>query len=207
VLKEYNIEVTKTARYFTLGKLNEHTKIVWFVIHGHKQLAGNFIQTFSELADEGDYIIAPEGLSRLYVKGDSGDVGATWMTKEDRKNEIKDYVNYIDKLFFEEVDSKRDNFNFKVYALGFSQGAATLTRWLALGKSKVDKIISWCGSIGHDVDYSASGNFKSTPVNLVFGNKDPYYPENFNKSQAEILQKYGIKPEVHIFDGGHEVSV
>ena len=38
------------------------------VLHGHKMLAGNFIKTFSGLADAGDYIIAPEALSRLYVQ-------------------------------------------------------------------------------------------------------------------------------------------
>lgn len=207
MIKEHHIEVTKTARYYTLGELNVSTKIIWFVIHGHKQLAGNFIKTFSELAAEGDYIIAPEGLSKLYVKGDTGDTGASWMTKEDRENEIKDYVNYLDKLFYKAIESKRSNHNYKVYAIGFSQGAATLTRWLALGKSKVDKIISWSGNVGHDVDYSASKNFMTTPVHLVFGTKDPYFPGELYKSQVEILRKYGIEPMLHLFEGGHEISV
>ncbi len=206
-LRNHNITVTKTARYSTLGNLNLNTKRVWIVLHGHKQLASKFIMSFSEFADEGDYVIAPEGLSKLYVRNDSGDVGASWMTKEDRENEIKDYVNYLDILFEQEVARKRKEFNFKIYALGFSQGAATLTRWLALEKSKVNVIIPWCGSIAHDVDYSASENFKSTPVHLVYASNDKYYDKDFGKTQQEMLRKYGINPELHMFEGGHEVNV
>jgi predicted esterase len=204
---ENHIMVNRTARYFTLGELNGSTKAVWIILHGHRQHAGKFIETFSELAQEDHYIIAPEGLSRLYVTGDSGEVGASWMTKEDRENEIKDYVNYLDKLFYEVIESKRNNFNFKVYALGFSQGAATLTRWLAMGKSKVDKIISWTGSIGQEVDYSKSESFKSSEVHLVFSNNDPYYTDDFYKTQVKILQNCGIEPKLHYFDGRHEVNV
>ena len=202
----YNITVTKTARYSTLGNLNKNTKRVWIVLHGHKMLASKFIMNFSEFADEGDYVIAPEGLSKLYVRNDSGDVGASWMTKEDRENEIKDYVNYLDKLFELEIESKRKEFNFKVYALGFSQGAATLTRWLALGKSKVDIIIPWCGGIAHDIDYSIKENFKLTPVHLVYASNDKYYDKDFGKTQQAILKKYGINPMLHTFEGGHEVN-
>jgi predicted esterase len=205
-ISEKHLIVERTARYCTLGGLNQNTKRVWIVLHGHKQLASSFIMNFAELADEGDYVIAPEGLNKLYIRNDSGDVGASWMTKEDRENEINDYVNYLDKLFEFEVENKSKNFSFRVYALGFSQGAATLTRWLALGKSKVDIIIPWCGGIGHDVDYSVSENFKSAHVHLVYSTKDKYYNKDFGKTQEEILVKYGIKSELHMFEGGHEVS-
>ena len=214
--KENHIKVTRTARYYTLGEINQHTKRVWIVLHGHKMLAGNFIKTFEELAANGDFIIAPEALSRLYVKGDSGDVGANWMTKEDRDSEISDYVNYLDELFEKEVAPFKKEFSFEVNALGFSQGAATLWRWLAYGRSspqanplmtKVDKAIFWCGNLAHDVDYSKSEQFKNTSIYLVFGNKDKYYPADFYKTQVELLQKHGIEPKYHIFNGGHEVIV
>jgi predicted esterase len=205
--KENHIKVTRTARYYSYGEINENTARVWIVLHGHKMLAGNFIKTFEELAANGDYIIAPEALSRLYVKGDSGNVGANWMTKEDRENEISDYVNYLDELYEKEIAPYRKDFSFEVNALGFSQGAATLSRWLAIGKSKVNKAIFWCGNLAHDVDYSKSEQFKNTPIYLIFGNKDKYYPADFYKTQVELLQKHGIESKYNIFDGGHDVSV
>jgi predicted esterase len=204
---EHHIPVTRTARYFTLGELNHDTIDIWFVIHGHRQLAGDFIAGFEELSGSGSFLIAPEGLMRLYVKGDSGDVGASWMTKEDRNSDIKDYVNYLDKLFFEVIEPKARKYNLKINALGFSQGSATLSRWIALGKAKIDKAVFWCGSIAHDIDYSRSENFKQTEIHQVFASKDPYYDSGFPKQQLEILTKCGIATSSHIFDGGHEISV
>jgi predicted esterase len=204
--KENHIKVTRTARYYTLGELNNNTKRVWIVLHGHKMLAGNFIKTFAELADEGDYIIAPEALSRLYVKGDYGDVGANWMTKEDRESEISDYVNYLDELYEKEITPYKTQFSLEVYALGFSQGAATLSRWLSYGKVKVDKAIFWCGNLAHDVEYSKSEQFKAASIYLVFADNDQYYPPDFYKTQIELLQKHGIEPQYHVFKGRHEIN-
>lgn len=205
--KENHIKVTRTARYYTLGEINQNTKRVWIVLHGHKMLAGDFIKTFEVLAENGDYIIAPEALSRLYVKGDYGEVGANWMTKEDRDSEILDYVNYLDELFEKEIVPSKKEFSFEINALGFSQGAATLSRWLAYGHSKINRAIFWCGNLAHDVDYSKSEQFKNTSVYLVFGNKDKYYPADFYKTQVELLQKHGIESKYHIFNGGHEMRV
>jgi len=205
--KENHIKVTRTARYYTIGEINKNTKRVWIVLHGHKMLAGDFIKTFEKLAASGDYIIAPEALSRLYVKGDSGNVGANWMTKEDRDSEISDYVNYLEELYEKEIAPYKKDFSFDINALGFSQGAATLSRWLAYGKSKINQAIFWCGNLAHDVDYSKSEQFKNTSVYLVFGNKDKYYPADFYKTQIELLQEHGIEPKYYIFNGGHEVRV
>ncbi len=205
--KENHIQVTKTARYYTLGEINQNTKRVWIVLHGHKMLAGDFIKTFAELAENGDCVIAPEALSRLYVKGDYGNVGANWMTKEDRENEISDYVNYLDELYEREIAPNKKDFSFEVNALGFSQGATTLSRWLTYGHSQINKAIFWCGNLANDVDYSNSEQFKNTSIYLVFGNKDKYYPADFYKTQVELLQKHGIEPKFHVFDGGHEISV
>jgi predicted esterase len=210
--KENHIKVTRTARYYTLGEINENTRIVWIVLHGHKMLAGDFIKAFEELASNGDFVIAPEALSRLYVKGDYGNVGANWMTKEDRENEISDYVNYLDELYEKEIAPHKKNFSFEVNALGFSQGAATLSRWLTYGHStplmtKVNKAIFWCGNLAHDVEYSKSEQFKNTSIYLIFGNKDKYYPADFYKTQVELLQKHGIEPKTHVFNGGHEIRM
>lgn len=206
MLKENHISVTRTARYFTLGELNSNTKDVWILIHGHRQLAGRFITNFEELAIAGSFLAAPEGLMRLYVKGDYGDVGASWMTKEDRENDIKDYVNYLDKLYFDVILPKANEFNLKINALGFSQGSATLSRWITLGKAKVNKAVFWCGSLAHDVDYSKYPGFKQTEIHQVFGSNDPFYDKNFPNQQIEILRKAEITSDTFIFSGGHEIN-
>jgi len=208
---EQHIEVKRTARYFTLGELDEKTKSIWILIHGHKQLAKDFILNFSELAEKNNFLIAPEGLMRLYIKGDYGDVGASWMTKEDRESDINDYVNYLDELFEKEI-APHLNQNIKVNTLGFSQGAATLSRWLALGKTPdlslgLIKAVFWCGSVAHDLDFSKSENFKDIEIHQVFGSNDPYFPKKFLEKQVSILKQANLNPKTFIFEGGHEVSV
>ena len=95
-MKENHIEIKKTARYFTLGDLNKNTKQVWFVIHGWGMDVKSFLWSFEPLLNKDIYFIAPEALNRFYVKGSGGMVGATWMTREDRLNEIKDYIAFLD---------------------------------------------------------------------------------------------------------------
>ena len=204
--EENHISVSRTARFFTLGGQNFSTKDIWVVLHGHKQLAGSFIMQFAELASEGSFVIAPEGLSRGYVKGDFGEVGAAWMTKEDRNSDIIDYVNYLDKLYGEIIKPVQEKFKLKVNALGFSQGAATLSRWLVLGKSIIDRAVFWCGNLAHDIDYANPGNLKSAKIDLVFSDNDPYYKKDFYLSQEKLLREAGIKFETKIFSGGHEVN-
>ena len=90
-----HILVTKTARYFTLGELNENTRELWFVLHGYAQLASDFIQDFEGLDNGTRFIVAPEGLNKFYARGFGGKPAASWMTSEDRENEIIDYINYL----------------------------------------------------------------------------------------------------------------
>ena len=97
---EHQLTVSRTARYHQLGELSAMTRRVWFVAHGYGQLAAYFIRHFAPLtaADPHLVVVAPEGLSRFYLNGTGGRVGATWMTKEDRLAEIEDYVAYLNQL-------------------------------------------------------------------------------------------------------------
>lgn len=91
--EEHHLTVERTARYWTLGEA-ESAEEVWVVLHGYKQLARRFIRRFKPLDNGRRLIVAPEGLSRFYVSPSEGRhgvasvVGATWMTREDRRAEI-----------------------------------------------------------------------------------------------------------------------
>ena len=50
-MQEHHLSVTRTARYFTLGSLDNNTQQVWFVLHGYGQLAQFFIRKFEILND------------------------------------------------------------------------------------------------------------------------------------------------------------
>src|SRR3954468_23277358 len=99
----HTIEVLRTARYYVIG--NEHGSIeeLWIVLHGFGQLAGDFVEYFAGLNESRRLVVAPEALNRYYtvaadVPASERPVGATWMTREDRDNEMRDYVRYLDRL-------------------------------------------------------------------------------------------------------------
>lgn len=120
-MPEHHVKVSRTARYFTIGECSEKTRNVWIVCHGYGQLASYFIRNFESLTTQGDtLIVAPEALSRFYLAGTGGRVGATWMTREDRLHEITDYLDYLDTLLL--TISQPLPADVKVFVLGFSQG-------------------------------------------------------------------------------------
>ena len=85
-MTEKKIIVSKTMRYFTIGDIDKADKLL-YVLHGYGQLASYFIKSFDKISDS-YFVVAPEGMHRFYLKGTSGRVGASWMTKEAREIDI-----------------------------------------------------------------------------------------------------------------------
>src|ERR1044071_2582164 len=118
---EHSIEVPRPARYFELG--TAVGGVLWVVLHGFGQLAGDCIEYFTELNDGSRVIVAPEALNRYYtaslsVPSAERPVGATWMTREFREAEMRDYVRYLDLLHLELAARVRPR---RTIVVGFSQ--------------------------------------------------------------------------------------
>ena len=103
MISENLIKIEKSARYFTLGELTPAVENIWIVLHGYGQLASEFIKNFTSFENERTFIIAPEALNKFYFRGFSCKIGASWMTKEDRENEIEDYINFISTVVEKEL--------------------------------------------------------------------------------------------------------
>ena len=173
MISENHITISKTARYFTLGRLSEKTRQIWIVIHGFRQSAKSFLQEFEPLATETNFFIAPEALNRFYLTRQGKDVGASWMTREDRLNEIKDYVNYLDQLY---ANLNLSDYNAKIIALGFSQGASTLTRWLNYTQHKIDTAIVYAGEVAPELlPLKETSGLKKTKNYYVCGTQDEFF--------------------------------
>jgi predicted esterase len=201
-----NISVSKTARYYLSREITDKIISVWFVLHGYGQLAEEFILNFEPISNDQTLVVAPEALNRFYWKGFHGKIGATWMTKEDRLNEIKDYVNFLD-ILYHEVMSKIQGNTFKVTVLGFSQGTATACRWLVKTKIKVDKLILWGGTIPPDINTKAFEKIlEVSNLTIVIGNKDEFIDENMIDREIKFLDKSKVIYKLIRFDGKHEIK-
>ena len=200
------IETKKSGRYFLLGNPACNLKSLWLVCHGYGQLADSFIKNFEVLDKEDTLIAAPEGLHRFYLKGFSGGIGASWMTKEERESDINDHTFFLSGVYKDIME----NFNtgkFMVNLLGFSQGTATICRWIVRKNIKPDNLILWGGRVPPDIDYP---KFKQSISNakffLVVGEKDKYIDEEKIKNEEEALNKFEIPYMLIRYKGGHEIS-
>ena len=203
-MQEHRIVTSRRARYFTIGGGEQPLPESWIVLHGLGQLASVFITYFQSIESPGRLIVAPEALNRHYIMesgGRSSDakIGATWMTRQDREAEIADYVDYLDAVWREAGGASR------VTVLGFSQGVATAARWIAMGKSRIDRFIAWAGQIPPDVDPSVFTKL-SGGLTMVAGSKDEFASWIAEGDHIGRLTAVGIKPEVITFEGGHRMD-
>jgi len=207
---EHHVTVPRTARYYTLGAMGPETRAVWIVCHGYGNLAGEFISRFAPVDDGAHLIVAPEALNRYYHDTRPGasqtsGVGATWMTKEDRASEITDQITYLDTLYatiFRDV--ARDA--VRVTVLGFSQGAATVARWLSHTRLPVDRAIFWAGSIPEDVPLGADTALRRAELVMVFGSRDEYATPERVARQTGALQAADKSFTAIEFEGGHRLD-
>jgi len=194
------ITTPKTARVFTYGTLTKKTKLIWIVAHGYGFLAEYFIKKFEELNPEEHYVIVPEALNRFYVKELSGRVGASWMTTEDRENEIKDYILYLENVH-ETLISQTDA---KIIGLGFSQGAATMARWAMQTSKRLNQLVFWGGSIPNDClnDISKLNSFHPY---LLVGDEDQFINEEKRVEVMKSLDNVGLTFSHIFYKGGHAI--
>jgi len=203
-----HLTIERRVRYAVLdGRAGEVTQ-VWFVLHGYNQLAHRFLRFFESIDDGSRLIVAPEGLHRHYIDHGARTVGASWMTSEDRLTDIEDYVAYLDRLYeatFEETGL--DPAGVGVVALGFSQGVHTLCRWVAFGRSPIDRAVLWGATIPPDLDLEAHGSaLAGADLHVVFGADDEYYGADAIRAHETRLKAAGIPFTAQAFEGGHRID-
>lgn len=201
------IVTQRTARYYYMGGENKPVDSIWFVLHGYGQLAEKFLESLSLLSEGNNLVVAPEALNRFYFNSREGRiVGASWMTKEDRENDITDYVKYLDAVY-EEVISEYSGKQVKLFLLGFSQGAATAWRWSMLGKIHPDRLILWGGAAAADPEWKEYIE-KLNNMNPLFvvGSDDKYISGEAFKKEIEKMDAAGLKYSVMHYEGKHELD-
>ena len=205
MLQHHHIPITRTARFCSLGNRSSDIKEVWFVLHGYGQLAEHFIKQFEPIQEDSRFIVAPEALSRFYVRREPNRVGASWMTRECRENEINDYLAYLNQvaLFVYDMLDRR----IPSTVLGFSQGATTASRWVTLGRFPAKRLILWGGDIAQDLSLDQHGPMlNQLSPTFVVGDHDHYLNEKRVRQEEARLKEHQISYELITFKGGHEIE-
>ena len=205
---EHHISFSYSGRYFTLGDKGSARQI-WFVLHGYGQLAGFFIRKFRALEQHDIYVIAPEGLSRFYLEDTdqrmrtgNNRVGATWMTRENRLTDIRNYIGFLDTIYY-----KEEAHSLPVTILGFSQGAATASRWASETSAQFGRLILWGGILPPDLDLSqASSRLTNVETILVKGTSDPFMNDSRYAEMNQLSEQLGISSRTVNYAGGHDID-
>ncbi|HIF49384.1 MAG TPA: hypothetical protein EYQ68_05765 [Cytophagales bacterium] len=206
MFNKHSISFEFSSSYITYNQLTDTTENIWIVFHGYGQLSKYFIRRFDVLDADKNYIIAPQGLSKFYVDEDYKNVGASWLTKEDRGSDLLNQQKYLIKLM-DELKLKIDFSKIKINFFGFSQGASALTRLLMNYNMKVNNIIIWAGWVPDEFFNVNKDVLKDTNLFFVVGNKDKYYNNPIIKGYIEKFKKTLNKEiDYFVFNGGHIVD-
>ena len=194
---EMKLQGEKTFRY-EISDDQASFDTVLYVLHGYGQQSQYFIRKFRNQFSR-LLVVAPEGMHRFYLEGSSGRVGASWMTKEAREDDISDNISWLNKL--DTVITERYQPDKKLL-LGFSQGGATAARWYHKGKITFDIMILWACIFPPDLSREDEIRDASNQ-HFVIGNEDEFYKE---EAQNELVKFYLNKGfTIHRFEGKHDI--
>ena len=199
------ISISKTAKYSQLGKCCKKIDTVWFVLHGYGMLSEYFIKKFESILNEKTLVIAPEATNRFYLGDNYSRVGASWMTKLNREEEINDNILYLEKLYLR-IKKEIGHDNFKLNTLGFSQGGPALVRWLMSNKLNVNSMILWGSDIPKD-SLKTENKLRWNSINLkiVIGSNDEYINDESRKRFVQSVKSYGLTYDLIEYDGNHKI--
>jgi len=188
----------KHFRYlFCKGTAACAQKKLLVALHGYGQLIPYFAKKFDGL-EKYTSLLFPEGMHRFYLNGNTGRVGASWMTSEERLIDIEDNFMWLTELL-DYIKSKHD-FN-EITLLGFSQGGATAARWYFKKQSCFQRLIMWASVFPPDIEQTEKDVNNGI---FVVGNEDPYFSDNI-EGACEFYRSN--KYEVIRFSGAHDLDL
>ena len=195
-MQELYFSFQQTRRYYQ-SEL-EGKQHILIALHGYGQLAQFFFRKFTSLPDNWG-VLVPEAPHRFYLEGSSGRVGASWMTKEWRHQDIAENNAFLSQLI---VKIKETYPLASLHLLGFSQGGATAARLFQSIPTNFEQLILWASVFPPDIQ---KNDFpKGRKLHFVMGKQDPYFDSG---QQQNVLNEYReLGFDGYSFDGGHDIE-
>ena len=122
------------------------------------------------------------------------------MTKEARTLDIKDNFSYLERLI---IGIKRENGFESSSILGFSQGGATVLRWLVNSSINWNKCVIWGCNFPVDL-HDVITQIKSDEKFCVIGKSDEFFPPLLLEETKKVYETNGFQSID--FEGGHQIE-
>jgi predicted esterase len=194
--------VERHARVGVVGDIASATE-AWIILHGYGMRAQGILHWFRSAARPGRVLIAPEALSRFYTESRGiRHVGASWMTREAREDDLSDIMAYLDRVALDIVGPRT-----RIEVHGFSQGGAAAARWVAREGRVVDRLVFWgCVAPPDVAPERLLPAVREGRLHYVIGRRDVRVAPADVISDAARLRAAGTPVTVHEFDGGHRID-
>src|SRR5687767_9167338 len=168
--------------------------------HGYGENAARCLAELRRIPGAERWLLAAvQGLHRFYNQK-SGEVVASWMTREDRELAIADNVAYVGAVV-EELRREHD-LAPTVAFLGFSQGVAMAYRAAMGSVERAAAVIALAGDVPpelHHLDLARLGR-----ALVARGAADESYTAEKMAADAALLSAKGVPYEELTYAGGHE---
>lgn len=123
------------------------------------------------------------------------------MTSDGRQSEIDDYLAYMRTIRARIIGDQA-----AVVLFGFSQGTATVSRWVAYDAVQPTALVLWAGAMANDLTEEGLARVRRVPVRLmVAGDNDEYLDEERIAAEIRRTDELDIKFDVVRFSGGHAI--
>jgi len=209
-IRTESIEVRRTALVASLGPVpGPGITELWYVLHGQGMRAVPFLEDCRAADSQSRLIVAPEGLSRYYegpiTTHKNAIIGASWMTRDERESEIRDYVRYLDDVHAS-MTRRFGGAMPAVTVIGFSQGGATAMRWVAAGNVKPARLVIWASSLPPEMDYANDAHLRAPQFTYVCGTTDVWITPKVLDQQFGMLRSAKFPYRQESFAGGHRLD-
>ena len=182
--------------------------------HGYSETAAIQMARLEAVCRDDPWtLVSVQALHRFY-RGRSQEVGASWMTREDRETAIADNLAYVAAA----LDLVADDAAAGVVHAGFSQGVAMAFRAAVLG---FDRVSADRGSlsapraprpalgviaVGGDVppELLADPVLKFPPVFLARGSADDWYTSAKFGADSGALRARGVDLHPFVYEAPHD---
>ena len=173
--------------------------------HGYGENAERHLAELAAIPGCESWVLAAvQGLHPFY-NSKTGEVVASWMTKQDREAAIADNVAYV-RAVVERVRAETGAAGPLVY-LGFSQGVAMAYRAAALAGHPAAAVIAIGGDLPPELAEAGFGTIAAgTQVRALVarGADDAWYTTEKLAADLDALTRHGLAVESAVYAGGHE---
>jgi predicted esterase len=200
------VSYTHTNSYEILNAVTPSTQHIWICLHGLGYLAKYFKRYFTVLDAGKHAVIVPQAPAKYYQDTEFKHVGASWLTRVDRDQEMINIKNYLHQV----LHNENIHGDPRIVLMGYSQGVSIATRFLIDYCQPIKAIILHSGSIPEELDENHASDFQNLSERIIHisGTRDEYVTtEIIERENKKIEMLFGTKCELHRPDIKHEVDV